>query len=110
MVAALPPGDDALRRQIALRYLMAGMVVHAWECVGFEVRRESGYPYMTGPGGRLARCRQRERLGSFLFILRGVLIAHWGPHRWLSTTIITREPLTYRIYPIKRDTEARARD
>jgi len=33
MVAALPPGDDALRRQIALRYLMAGMVVHVDEII-----------------------------------------------------------------------------
>jgi DNA-binding transcriptional MocR family regulator len=33
MVAALPPGDDALRRQIALRYLMNGMVVHVDEII-----------------------------------------------------------------------------
>jgi DNA-binding transcriptional MocR family regulator len=33
MVAALPPGDDALRRQIALRYLMAGTVVHVDEII-----------------------------------------------------------------------------
>ncbi|OXC76517.1 aminotransferase-like domain-containing protein [Caballeronia sordidicola] len=33
MVAALPPGDDALRRQIALRYLMTGMVVHVDEII-----------------------------------------------------------------------------
>jgi DNA-binding transcriptional MocR family regulator len=33
MVAALPPGDDALRRQISLRYLMAGMVVHVDEII-----------------------------------------------------------------------------
>jgi len=33
MVAALPPGDDALRRHIALRYLMAGMVVHVDEII-----------------------------------------------------------------------------
>ncbi|OTP71047.1 PLP-dependent aminotransferase family protein [Caballeronia sordidicola] len=33
MVAALPPGDDALRRQIALRYLMAGLVVHVDEII-----------------------------------------------------------------------------
>jgi DNA-binding transcriptional MocR family regulator len=33
MVAALPPGDDALRREIALRYLMVGMVVHVDEII-----------------------------------------------------------------------------